>query len=50
MDGQTARVVTGITSGTAVYRVVLGPYPTRDEAERVGRASGMSYFVIRGSP
>jgi cell division protein FtsN len=33
-----------------VYRVVLGPYATRDEAERVGRASGLSYYVMVASP
>jgi hypothetical protein len=50
VEGQTARVVTTVTDGTAVYRVVLGPYPTREEAERVGRASAKSYVVYAGSP
>lgn len=50
VNGQTARVVTGITAGTAIYRVVLGPYPTRDEADRIGRASGRSYVVYAGTP
>jgi septal ring-binding cell division protein DamX len=50
VDGKSARVVTSITDGTAVYRVVLGPYPTRDDAERAGRASGQTYFVYAGSP
>ncbi len=50
VNGQPARVVTSITDGTAVYRVVLGPFATRDEAERIGRASGQSYFVYAGTP
>jgi DNA-binding beta-propeller fold protein YncE len=50
VDGQTARVVTSVTDGTAVYRVVLGPFATRDEAERVGKASGQTYYVYAGSP
>ncbi|MFI5229236.1 MAG: SPOR domain-containing protein [Gemmatimonadales bacterium] len=50
VNGQTARVVTTMTSGMAVYRVVLGPYPTRDEADRAGRASGQSYYVYAGAP
>jgi cell division septation protein DedD len=50
VDGHQARIVTGTTSGMTVYRVVLGPYQTREEAERVGRASGLSYVVIVGSP
>jgi cell division septation protein DedD len=50
VDGKTARVVTGVTDGTAVYRVVLGPYATREQADRAGRASGRSYYIYAGSP
>jgi cell division protein FtsN len=50
VNGQTARVVTSMTSGMAVYRVVLGPYATREEADRAGRASGQSYYVYAGTP
>ena len=50
VEGHAARVTTGTTAGVTVYRVVLGPYATRDEAERVGRASGLSYYVMVGSP
>jgi YVTN family beta-propeller protein len=50
VNGEAARVVTNVTDGTAVYRVVLGPYPTRDEADRVGKASGQTYYVYAGSP
>jgi hypothetical protein len=50
VNGQAARVVTGVTAGTAVFRVVLGPYPTRDEAERVGRASNRQYIIYTGAP
>lgn len=50
VQGQTARVITSVTSGTAIYRVVLGPYRTRAEADAVGRASGLSYVVYPGTP
>src|SRR5262249_31883372 len=50
VDGTAAHVVTRGTAGAAVYRIVLGPYATRDQAERVGRASGQSYYVYAGSP
>ena len=50
VDGQSARVVTTVNDGTAVYRVVLGPYATRVEADRVGRASGQTYDVYAGLP
>jgi hypothetical protein len=50
VDGQTARVVPSEVDGTPVYRVVLGPYSTREEADRVGRQSGRSYYVYSGAP
>jgi len=50
VNGRAARVVTGIVSGTTVYRIVLGPYQTRDEAEQAGRASGQSFVIYAGTP
>jgi len=52
VDGQAARVVSGQTPGTnaIVYRVILGPYPTRADAERVGRESRESFWVYEGNP
>lgn len=50
VDGRRPRVVTGETGGTTVFRVVLGPFTSRDEAERLGRASGHSYWVYEGVP
>ena len=50
VNGQTARVVTSVTAGTAVFRVVLGPFATHDEADRVGRASNRQYVVYSGAP
>lgn len=32
------------------YRVVVGPYPTRDEADAVGKRLGRSYFIIAAGP
>ncbi len=50
VDGKNARVVPGSNDGIPVYRVVMGPYATRDEAERVGKASGQAYYVYAGQP
>jgi cell division protein FtsN len=50
VNGRPARVITGIVSGTTVYRIVLGPYQTRDEAEQAGRASGQSFVIYAGTP
>jgi hypothetical protein len=36
--------------GSTIYRVILGPYPNREHAERVGRASGQPYWVYEAQP
>lgn len=50
VDGQVPRITTSERAGKTLYRVVLGPYASHDEAERVGRASAQSYWIFRGAP
>jgi hypothetical protein len=50
VGSESARVVTSMRDGSTIYRVVMGPYPTRDEAERVGRESKQSYWIYEGGP
>lgn len=50
VGGQRPRVVTGGADGTTVYRVIMGPFESRDEAERFGKASGHSFWVFEGAP
>lgn len=50
VDGQQPRITTSERAGKTLYRVVLGPYPSRAEAERVGKASGQSYWIFEGAP
>ncbi len=50
IEGQVPRITTTDRDGTTVYRVVLGPYPSRAEAERIGRMSGQTYWIFEGSP
>ena len=50
VGNETARVITAMRDGSTIYRVVLGPYATREEAERVGRDSRNSYWVYEGGP
>jgi hypothetical protein len=50
VGNENARVVTGVRDGSTIYRVVLGPYPTREEAERIGRESKQSYWIYEGGP
>jgi hypothetical protein len=43
--GLDAQVLTP-TPGDDRYRVVLGPYPTRREADELGRTLGQAYFIF----
>ena len=43
--GTKARVVPVQRAGTMVYRVILGPYPSREAAEQAGAASKRTFWV-----
>jgi cell division protein FtsN len=45
VNGVKPRVVRSETGSTTIYRVVLGPYGTREEADRVGRDSRRQYWI-----
>jgi cell division septation protein DedD len=48
--GATPRVVPNAHDGVITYRVVIGPFPSREEAERIARTAGMSYWIYEGAP
>jgi hypothetical protein len=50
VDGEKPRVQPTPRDGSTIYRVILGPYPDREHAERVGRASGQPYWVYEAQP
>jgi cell division septation protein DedD len=50
VDGHPVRVVPGVSDGTPIYRVVYGPFDTKDEAERAGKRTGLPYWVYEGAP
>ncbi len=50
INGTPAHVVATNTAGSPIYRVVMGPYATRAEADRIGRASRRDYWVYEGAP
>jgi hypothetical protein len=50
VEGEKPRVQPTPRDGSTIYRVVLGPYATRDQADRVGRASGQPYWVYEAQP
>ncbi len=45
VNGLRPRVISTQSGSTTIYRVVLGPYGAREEAERVGRDSRRQYWV-----
>ncbi|HEY6090306.1 MAG TPA: SPOR domain-containing protein [Gemmatimonadaceae bacterium] len=50
VNGVEAHVVSTTTAGSPIFRVVMGPFPTRDEANKVGRVSKREYWIYEGSP
>jgi cell division septation protein DedD len=50
VGSENARVVTAVRDGSTIYRVVMGPYATREQAERIGRESKQSYWIYEGGP
>ena len=50
VNGNAAHVVSTTTAGSPIFRVVMGPFPTRDEADKIGRAARHEYWIYEGSP
>jgi septal ring-binding cell division protein DamX len=50
VGASSAHVNAGTIGGSPIFRVVMGPFATKDEAEKVGRASKRAYWVYEGSP
>jgi hypothetical protein len=50
VDGHPVRVVPGLSDRTPVFRVVYGPYDTKDEADKAGKRTGLPYWVYEGAP
>ena len=47
-NGDKAHVVMTSTNGIVLYRVILGPFRSRSDAERAGQAAGRDYWVFEG--
>jgi cell division septation protein DedD len=50
VNGVPAHVVSTTTAGSPIFRVVMGPYATHDEAAKVGRASKRDFWIFEGAP
>jgi septal ring-binding cell division protein DamX len=48
VGNEVAHVETVMRNGVPVYRVILGPYPTCAEAQKVAHASGKSVWIPEG--
>jgi cell division protein FtsN len=49
VNGVRPRVITGQSGSTTIYRVILGPYSSREEAERIGRDSRRPFWIYEES-
>jgi hypothetical protein len=49
VNGVRPRVVAAPLGVATVYRVILGPYSSRAEAERIGRESGRTFWVFEAN-
>ncbi len=45
VGGQSPRVATRVQNGAREYLVVLGPFASRDAAERLGQSSGQRFWI-----
>ncbi len=50
VDGRPAQVVPGTRDGSSIYRIVFGPFDTKEGAERAGQRTGLPYWVYEGAP
>src|SRR5262249_17817405 len=48
--GRNPRVVETKREGTTIYKVVMGPFSTHEQADAAGRAAGRPYWVYQGTP
>ena len=50
VNGTPAHIVSTSTAGSPIFRVVMGPFATREEADRIGKSSRREYWIYEGSP
>jgi cell division septation protein DedD len=50
VDGKPTQVTALTTNGTTAWRIVFGPYDTRDAAEKAGKRTGLPYWAFEATP
>ncbi|HZS59021.1 MAG TPA: SPOR domain-containing protein, partial [Gemmatimonadaceae bacterium] len=49
-SGRNPRVIESKQQGRTIYKVVMGPFSTQEQAEAAGRAANRQYWVYQGTP
>lgn len=50
VDGKPVHVVSSVRDGATIWRIVYGPFASREDAERAGRRTGLPYWVYEETP
>jgi cell division septation protein DedD len=50
LGDRAVRVAAGTRDRVTIWRVIAGPYSSRDEAERAGRRTGLPFWVYEDTP
>lgn len=50
VNGNHPKVVQTVSNGAPIFRVVLGPFSSREEADRAGKQAGHTFWVYEGYP
>ena len=50
VDGKPTQVLAMSTNGTTSWRIVFGPFDSRDAAEKAGKKTGLPYWVFEATP
>ena len=45
VDSKPVRVISGLRDRVTIWRVLAGPFASKDEAERAGRRTGLPFWV-----
>jgi cell division septation protein DedD len=45
VEGKSVRVISGMRDRVTIWRVLAGPFATKDEAEKAGRRTGLPFWV-----
>jgi cell division septation protein DedD len=50
VEGRATQVIAVTTNGSTAWRIVSGPYDSRDAADKAGKRTGLPYWVYEATP